>query len=348
MWRKWLFLLFPLLIIAGCGTNPDLKTGAEGEKKLPTAEDSLRAEYWMYEDLGPTPVSVVNPLSEEKINLGKTLFFDPRLSADNKVSCATCHSPDLGFTDGRATAVGIGGQVGPRNTPSIINAAYYKKFHLDGSVDSLEVQPFKPIQNPIEMGQNLNELVKELKAVPYYVTSFQKAFDGEITPDRIGMALAAFERTIIQRDTPFDRFMAGDDNALTTEQKFGMELFAGKGNCMLCHAGPTFSDNNYDNIGVDSGDLGRFLVTTLEMDKGAFRTPQLRDLKYTAPYMHDGSQKTLEEVIDHYDVAEHVNIYVSPDFQPLRLTQDEKKALVSFLRDGLSGPPIKVDPPKIP
>ncbi|CCQ92759.1 Cytochrome-c peroxidase [[Clostridium] ultunense Esp] len=342
-------VLIPLLLMAGCGTSGKKSAGAEkGNESLPTAEESLRAEYWMYQDLGPVPVAVMNPLSPEKIELGKKLFFDPRLSGDNSLSCASCHSPEHGFTDGRPTAVGIRNQTGPRNAPTLINATYYKKFHLDGSVNSLEEQVLKPIQNPIEMGQNLADLVKELKAVPGYVKEFNNVFQGEITPERIAMAIAAFERTIVQRDTPFDRFMAGDDHALTQEQKLGMELFANKGNCMVCHAGPTFSDNDYDNVGVDNGDLGRFLVTALEMDKGKFRTPQLRDLKYTAPYMHDGSMATLEEVIDHYDVAEHVNQYVSQDFVPLHLTKEEKKALVSFLRDGLSGPPLRIDPPVLP
>lgn len=338
-------------IVSACGQSlKEEATSTNGEETapLPTPEEYLRAEYWMFEDLGPVPVSPSNRLTEEKVALGKQLFYDKRLSGNNQLSCISCHNPDKGFTDGRSVAKGINDQLGKRNTPSLINVAYYKEFHLDGSVPSLDEQALRPIQNPIEMDQDLDELVKELKAVPEYRTSFKKAFNEEITPKNIAKALGAFERTIIQRNTPFDRFMAGEDDAMTNNQKWGMELFAVKGNCFTCHAGPTFSDNAYDNIAIDNGDVGRYLVTTNRADIGAFRSPQLRDLKYTAPYMHDGSMKTLEEVVEHYDDAIHVDAYTSVDFIPLGLTEEEKKALVDFIENALSGPPIKIDPPKVP
>lgn len=336
-------LLFFLFI------SSSLAAPAGGTQGQPTStpEAYLRFEYQFFADMGPVPVPVMNEMTPEKVELGKKLYFDRRLSANNTISCATCHDPQKAFTDGKRVAEGINGQKGVRNTPSIINAAYYKELMQDGSVFSLEEQALKPIQNPIEMKQDLKELVAELKAVPEYVQAFQDAFGEEITPQNIGKALASFERTILQKDTPFDRFMAGDDNAMTQQQKWGMELFARKGRCTTCHTAPAFTDHGYDNLSVEGDDLGRFAVTGIASERGAFRTPQLRDVAKTAPYMHDGSQATLEEVIDHYDKAIHTNMFVSEDFVPLHLTGEEKAALVAFL-NALSGPDIVVEPPQIP
>lgn len=336
---------FTLVLFVGFGMA-DKTSGMQSS--LPSVDDYLRAEYWEYVNIGPVPVPVMNPMTDEKAELGKKLFFDNRLSGNNQLSCMSCHNPDKGWTDGRKVAIGTDNQKGTRNTPTIINAAYYKELFLDGRVESLEEQALEPIKNPIEMNQDIHELVKELKEAPEYVQLFNKAFDEDISAENIAKALASFERTIIQRNTPFDRYMAGDNDALTEQQKWGMQLFADEGNCMTCHAGPTFTDNDYDNIGIESGDLGRFLETAIQEDKGKFRTTQLRDLKYTAPYLHDGSLETLEDVVELYDKGEHPNVFVSVDIQPLHLTEDEKAALVAFIKDGLSGPTIKVEPPVIP
>ncbi|WHY86838.1 cytochrome c peroxidase [Neobacillus novalis] len=315
-----------------------------GSTTLPSVDDYLRTKF---EKLGLVPVPVENQVSEQKVVLGKMLFFDKRLSGNNEVSCITCHAVDKAFTDGRATAVGVDGREGQRNTPTVLNAAYYEKLFWDGRATSLEEQALGPIINPVEMDQDLDELVKELKDVPEYRRLFANAFQGEITTKHIAEALASYERTLIVNDTPFDHYLQGDNKALTTQEKLGMEIFVGKGSCITCHAGANFSDNDFDNLGINNGDLGRFYVTDQEEDKGAFRSPQLRQLIYTAPYMHDGSMKTLEEVVKHYNEGKHVDQFTSEDFNPLNLSDKEQAALVAFLQS-LSGKPIKIEEPKIP
>jgi len=311
---------------------------------LPKVDDYLRSKF---EVLGPVPIPVENQPTENKVKLGKMLFYDKRLSGNNQVSCITCHNPDLEFTDGRKIAIGVDNSVGKRNTPTVINTAYFQKLFWDGRASSLEEQALGPIQNPVEMNQNLDDLVKELNEVPEYKKLFSESFNGKISKQHIAEALASFERTLVEKNTPFDQYMNGDDNALTTQEKLGMEIFAGKGNCLTCHAGASFSDNNFDNIGVNNGDLGRFEVTKLAEDKGKFRSPQLRNLKYTAPYMHDGSLKTLEDVVKFYSDGKHVDKFTSEDFQPLNLSDKEQVALVSFLIS-MSGEPFKIDPPTLP
>ena len=311
---------------------------------LPKVDDYLRSKFIAF---GPVPVPVENQMSEDKVKLGKMLFFDDRLSGNNQLSCVSCHATEKAFTDGRAIAIGVDGRKGTRNTPTVLNSAYFEKLFWDGRASSLEEQALGPIKNPVEMDQDLDELVKELKAVPDYQKLFAQAYDDQITIEHIAEALASYERTLIVNDTPFDQYLAGDDNALMTQEKLGMEIFAGKGNCLTCHAGASLSDNNFDNLGVNNGDLGRFEVTHDEGDKGAFRSPQLRELIYTAPYMHDGSMKSLEEVVKHYSDGKHVDKYTSPDFQPLNLSDKEQKALVAFLKS-MSGKPIKVEAPIIP
>ncbi|MGD8190786.1 cytochrome-c peroxidase [Brevibacillus ginsengisoli] len=300
-------------------------------------DDQLRAKY---KSLGEVPVPVDNPMTQDKIQLGQELFADPRLSGNNKISCMTCHNPDLGFADQKEVAVGVG--VGTRNTPTIIDTAYLKHLFMDGRVTGLEEQALVPIQNPVEMNQNLDELVKELKQVPEYRGKFKKAFQQDVSKETIAKALASFERTITQPHTRYDQYMAGDNQALSAQEKHGMELFAGKANCMTCHSGAMFTDEAPENIGMNNGDSGRYMITQRAEDWGSFRTSPLRNLVYTAPYMHDGSLKTLEEVVEFYNKGEQKDDNTSPDIKPLHLNEDEKKALVAFLKT-LSGPPVKLD-----
>lgn len=288
-----------------------------------------------------------NPQTPEKIALGEKLYFDPMLSADDTISCATCHDPDKGFTDGEPVSTGIKGQKGERNAPSVLNAAYYRVQFWDGRAPSLEEQAKGPIVNPIEMGMPSHQaVVEKLKGIKEYQEAFQKVFGKEgITIDNIARAIAAFERTIIAGNSPFDRyFFKGNKDAMSQAAIRGMEVFKGKGECTLCHLftpdKALFTDNGFHNIGVGmdrpNPDLGRYSVAPevakTEGLKGAFKTPTLRNATLTAPYMHDGSQKTLEEVVDFYDKGGHPNPYLDPQIKPLNLTAQEKADLVEFLK----------------
>lgn len=294
-----------------------------------------------------------NPLTQEKVDLGKLLYFDTRLSADNTVSCATCHHPDKGWSDGLPVSTGIGGQKGTRNAPTVINATYFFSQFWDGRAPTLEEQAKGPIINPIEMGMEAHDLaVANIKKVPGYQPLFQKAFGEEPNIENIAKAIASFERTVLGGNSKYDRFQKGDQSALNEQEKLGMELFFGKANCTRCHVGATFSDSQFHNLGVgmdkENPDLGRYVVTKKEEDKGAFKTPGLRDVSKTAPYMHDGSQSTLEEVMEFYDQGGEANPHLDFNMKPLNLTSEEKQALVAFMKALDSDPYPTVQEPKLP
>lgn len=283
-----------------------------------------------------------NPLTEEKIALGKKLYFDKRLSADDTVACSNCHDPGRGFADAMPTSEGIRGQLGSRNAPTVLNSVFYDTQFWDGRAPSLEEQAKGPIINPIEMGMaSHDDLIKKLGGISEYVKDFQKVFEGEITIDRVVQAIASFERTIVSGNSPFDRFLYGEEkDALSESAKRGLEVFRGKGRCLNCHdfnpLYALFTDNKFHNIGVGMDkakpDLGRFKVTNNPADKGAFKTSTLREISLTAPYMHDGSRETLEEVVEFYDQGGHRNPYLDGGIVPLNLTDQEKKDLVEFLK----------------
>ncbi len=292
-----------------------------------------------------------NPLTAEKIALGKQLFFDKRLSADGTIACASCHDPKFGFSDGRPGSLGIKGQRGGRNAPTAINRLFSADQFWDGRAKSLEEQALGPIQNPIEMGNTLEAVVKTLNGMPGYREKFQKVFGTEVTADGIAKAIAAFERTLLSGNSPFDRFQAGDTKALSAAARRGFELFRGEANCVRCHAGFNFTDESYHNIGVGMDrpdpDLGRYNVTNREEHKGGFKTPTLRHIALTAPYMHDGSLRTLEEVIEYYDHGGTRNPNLSKEMRPLNLSARERADLVAFLRS-LTGEGPRVTPPALP
>ncbi len=299
----------------------------------------------------PLPVPDDNPLTAETVELGKRLYFDPRLSRDGTISCATCHNPATGWTDRRRTSAGINGQLGTRNAPTIINAAYYPAQFWDGRAGSLEEQALGPIENPSEMGHSLDEIVEELSRVPGYRQRFQSAFGSAVTREGIGKAIAAFERTILSGNSPYDRFVAGDRSALTEAQQRGMEVFMEKADCALCHAPPTFSNGRYYNAGVGSNkpdiDPGRQAVTKRERDSGKFRVPSLREVAHTAPYFHDGSAATLEDAVAVMAVGGIDNPNLSRTFKMIRdaeLNEQDRKDLVEFLK-ALSGEYPVVQPP---
>jgi len=283
-----------------------------------------------------------NPMSDDKIALGKLLYFDPRLSKDKTISCASCHNPFHGFTDPARTSKGVGGQLGGRNSPTVINRLFSAEQFWDGRAKDLEEQAHGPLVNPVEMAMGShNDVVARVRAIKGYAPLFKKAFgDDKIDMPRIAQAIAAYERTVVSGDSPYDRYQAGDKDALSASAVRGMQLFNGKANCKACHTGFNFTDETYQNIGVGMDkpkpDLGRYDVTKKEEDKGKFKTPTLRNIVQTAPYMHDGSETTLLEVVEFYDKGGTPNPNLSKEIKPLNLTAQEKHDLVAFL-EALTG-----------
>jgi cytochrome c peroxidase len=310
---------------------------ADGAVSPPKTPLGLPPVYWP-ED---------NEYSPEKRELGWLLYFDPRLSTTGTISCASCHRPDRAFTDGAAVSTGIDGQKGGRSAPTIINRAYSLAQFWDGRTASLEEQAKGPIANPNEMTRARDvaaahmTCVECLASVPGYVRRFEQVFGTRnFTIDHVAKAIATFERTVLSGNSPYDRYEAGDENALTPAQVRGRAVFFDRAECDRCHIGFNFTDGSYMNIGIGMDrpkpDLGRYLVTKKEEDKGAFKTPTLREVEHTAPYMHDGSLKTLEEVVEHYDKGGIKNAWLNHQIKPLNLTRQEKQDLVAFLR-ALSG-----------
>lgn len=310
-----------------------------------------------------------NSSKNQKVELGRALFFDKRLSKDGTVSCATCHDPASAFASGDAVASGVREQKGTRNAPTLLNSVSSKSYFWDGRATTLEEQAKQPLLNANEMGlKDEAAVVARVTAVDEYRRTFRRVFPREgITIDTIANAIAAFERSLISRNAPFDRFIRGDKNALSEVQKQGWELFNGKAKCIDCHshstAAPLFSDGKFHNTGVRAkeltfeamseranevqhlttdpstlahdprfSDLGRFLVTKKSKDLGAFKTPTLRDVELTGPYMHDGSIRTLLDVLRFYNQGGLKNPAIDKKMTPLNLTEHEMNAIVEFLR----------------
>src|SRR5581483_11259810 len=269
------------------------------------------------------------------------LYFDKRLSADGTISCATCHEPKYAFTDGSAVSEGIRGQKGGRSAPTVINRAYSLAQFWDGRAGTLEEQAKGPMANPIEMGNTHGAIVDRLKKIEGYKKLFAQVYGtDEINIDRVAMAIASFERTVLSGNAPYDRYKAGRKSELSPAQIRGMSVFFDKAKCDKCHEGANFTLNAYANLGVGSDkpepDVGRYAVTKDPKDWGAFKTPTLREIARTAPYMHDGSLKTLEDVVEFYDKGGVKNKNLDENIRPLHLTAAEKKDLVEFLKS-LSG-----------
>jgi cytochrome c peroxidase len=278
------------------------------------------------------PVPEDNPLTEERIEVGRRLFHDRRLSRDQSLACASCHDPKRAFSTAKPLSVGVFGRQGRRNVPTLINRGYGKVFFWDGRVRTLEEQVLRPIQDPDEMDLTLAAASARVG----------------LTVGDVSRALASYVRSILSGNAPFDRYVNGDRRALSAEQQRGLEVFRSKGRCIACHVGPNFTDERLHNTGIawrPSGgpgaagrylDEGRFAVSGKEDDRGRFKTPTLRDVERTSPYMHDGSKATLEEVVNFYDDGGRANPNLDLEIRPLGLTVEEKRALVSFLRS-LSG-----------
>ena len=312
-----------------------------------------------------------NPLSPAKIELGRRLFFDPRLSNDGKISCSSCHKPELAFTDGKPLAEGIEGRVGTRNSPTLLNVTFNTAQFWDGRVNSLEEQAVEPLVNPLEMGnRSYNDVVDRLRTIDEYPREFRSVFGKELSIEAVGQAIAAYERTLISGDSEFDRYVAGNRSALSEDARRGLATFRGKGRCTRCHTvsehRPFFTDFAFHNTGVAANhpefdrlsrlaaaatetdqaktiidklsrenggqELGRILVTYQIFDIGSYRTPSLRNIALTAPYFHDGSAKTLEDVVEFYNRGGKDNFNREWDLEELHLTDPEQRELIAFLK----------------
>ena len=348
--RGLIVLLLLSWILSPGGTGPASAQAAD-TAQMPTEIGVLPA----------VPVPADNPMSAAKVELGKYLFFDPRLSGDGSLGCVNCHLPDHGWTTPTKLSPAYPSNSERRNSPTLINVAYDKALIWDGRAPNLEKQALGPIKNPLHMNQNIDLLIQELSVVPGYQKRFQKVFGTGPTPDGISKALAAFERTLVTSDSPFDRYMKGEQGAVTEAAKRGMEIYRGKARCTLCHNGPNFTDSKFHNLGdpdppymqdpkvlvairfdaqrmgvkdyqtLDK-DPGRYLVTKNPADRGAFKTPTLRNVIETAPYMHNGALETLAEVIDFYDRGGGNVPNKSELVKPLGLTAQEKTDLLEFLK----------------
>jgi cytochrome c peroxidase len=274
-----------------------------------------------------------NPITPSRVELGRRLFFDASLSADGRVSCATCHIPERAFADTVPVSAGVYGRAGSRNAPSLLNVTYRSPLFWDGRANRIEEQVLLPLQSATEMDRSLDALVAGLAERADYRSAFQRAFQRDVNAEDVARALASFVRTLRSGGSAFDRYRNGEAEALSEEALRGFALFTGRAGCSGCHAGPSFSDDDFHNTGiaVGSGDPGRFGVTGVPADRGAFRTPSLRNVNATPPYMHDGSVATLEEVLEFYDGGGADNPNRDPRLRPLRLSSEEKRELLAFL-----------------
>lgn len=356
----------------------DAKNHEPLEFTLPKGLDAGQANIFIPEN---------NPLTLAKIELGRQLYFDPRLSSDGTISCASCHAPNHAYGAPTRFGVGVDGQEGNRNSPTVFNRILSRDQFWDGRAATLEDQAVGPIENPIEMANTHDACVACLSLIPEYQLQFDEIFEDGLNIDNVGKALATFERVLVtgpapydyendlrtfqrlfaddisdleamEEDTPelFERYQAllkaTQENPMSDSAKRGMTLFFGKANCTSCHVGVNFTDEQYHNIGVgmeaDEPDLGRYEIVKTEVTRGAFKTPTLRNIAQSPPYMHDGSQETLEEVMEWYNKGGHPNPWLSDKMKPLDLTEQEQADVVAFMIEGLTGEFPKVESGRLP
>lgn len=310
--------------------------------------------------LPPVPIPADNPPTADTVTLGRRLYYDPILSADNTVSCATCHGPNAGFTDRGAVSTGVGGKKGTRHSPTVINSAYNDVQFWDGRAPSLEEQAKGPIVNPVEMATTHDAVVARLQADPRYVALFKEAWGTDhITIDLVVKSIASFERTVLCGNSAFDRFYYGHDKtALSAAAQRGLKIFLDpkKGDCATCHTigekYALFTDNKFHNLGIGAdiegklNDLGRFDQTKNDADTGAFKTPTLRDIAQRAPYFHDGSFPTLKDALGHYVGGGNANAHLDKEIHPIDfLSFDERDDLLAFLNSLTAKLPANLGPP---
>ncbi len=315
-----------------------------------SAEKKSRAE-WKKEYVRPSeiPFPKENPYTAAKADLGRTLFFDPRLSGANYISCGTCHNPSFARGDGLAKGIGHAMTKLGRRTPTILNLAFGEDLMWDGRFETLEQQALGPMSAPVEMNQNMKAIVAELQQIPEYQTLFNVSFPGKgITVENIAKAIATFERTVVSGVAPFDRWGAGDDHAISTSAKRGFDLFNNKANCVACHSGWNFTDSSFHDIGMPDKDIGRGkVVPGVVVMQHAFKVPTLRNAVERAPYMHDGSLKNLYSVVEHYDNGFVTRPSKSEEIYKLKLTSVEKTDLVEFMKT-LSSKDAPIAFPRLP
>lgn len=378
-WKSGLMLL----VLAGALGWEELRPGGEGA--LGMAREALPIPLGLPADTWTFYVPASNPLSAEKVALGKRLFFDPSLSADGKISCGSCHQPERGFADAEPLAVGIGGRRGTRNSMSLLNVIYNPAQFWDGRTDTLEQQALEPLTHPDEMGnRSLAEVLERLRGDAEYRAGFRAAF-GEnqaIDAPRLAMALASYERTLVSGNSPFDRFQAGDETALSPAARRGLSIFRGRGRCSRCHVAteqqPLLTNFAYQNTGVAAGhpsfdrlarlaarrielspsprplvemegiagshELGRALRSGLLFELGSYRTPSLRNVALTAPYFHDGSATSLADVVRFYNGGGRSNLNLDEELHPLGLSINEERDLATFLEALTGTPPVDLFP----
>lgn len=315
------------------------------------AMDSAQVVSVMASFKRPTtiPAPADNATTAEKVRLGKMLFFDPRLSGSGAISCASCHNPSLGWQDGLKTAVGDHGGILGRHTPTILNTAWAEPLFWDGRADSLEAQALGPIMAEAEMAGSKDKVIQTITSVPEYRDGMARLFPGNPhTLENVAKLIAAFERTVVSGQAPFDRWINGDQQAISVSAKRGFLLFNSKGNCASCHSTWRFTDDGFHDIGLAGNDIGRAKVMPgLAILDHAFKTPTLRNIAERAPYMHDGSIKTLEGVVDHYDHGFIQRASLSDQVKPLHLTAQDKADLVEFMKS-LSSNDAPVAVPVLP
>ena len=300
-------------------------------------------QKWRLPDAPPHPED--NVPTPQRVELGKKLFFDPRLSGDGNMSCATCHNPLLGWSDGLPTGKGVKSMVLDRASPTVVNTAFNSIQMWDGRKKSLEEQAMGPMEATVEMNMDTQKLFAWLNGNDSYRSLFQGAFPGKpIDADSVSKAIASFERTVVSNTSPFDLWVAGRKDAMSSDQIRGFALFIDptKANCAACHAGPNFTDNSFHNLGLasfgkEAPDMGRYAQKPVPSLKGAFKTPTVREAANTAPYFHDGSAKTLDEVVEFYAKGGIVKTNLSKSMKELALSKEEKGQLVAFIH-ALSSP----------
>lgn len=340
-------LVLYLVVLAGVGAIAAVAITSERLSQDGSPDDQ-KAEYRRPAEI---PYPEDNAPNADRELLGRTLFFDPRLSGSGWISCASCHNPGFGWSDGLPRAIGHGMQQLGRRTPTILNLAWSPALFWDGRAETLEEQALGPIEAAGEMNLKLDEMVSRLERIRGYGGLFARAYPGEpISKDTVAKAIAAFERTVVSSDAPFDRWIAGDEKAIPMAAKRGFALFNGKARCSTCHSGWRFTDDSFYDIGMEQAtDIGRGKVTPrIELSHYAFKTPTLRNIATRAPYLHDGSAATLEQVIEVYNrggVAHRPS--VSPEIKPLDLTAGEQKDLLAFL-DTLTSADAETRVPALP
>jgi cytochrome c peroxidase len=322
-WTSLLLLSWALASSLALGDTPGPQAGN-------TAPNALLADYHRPTKL---PVPRNNPMTPDKVALGQMLFFDPRLSGSGAISCASCHNPALGWGDAMPKGLGhMGGRL-RRHTPTILNVAYGEPYFWDGRAATLEDQAKGPLTSAAEMNMPAEVAVTRILSIPGYVTAFAHVFPGQpVSVDTIAAAVAAYERTVVSTAAPFDKWVSGDEEAISASAKRGFVLFNGKANCATCHVGWRMSDDGFHDIGIADNDRGRAdIAPGIVQLEHAFKTPTLRNINQRAPYMHDGSLATLSAVIDHYENGFVKRPSLDTQIHPLGLTTDEKADLLAFM-----------------